>query len=413
MASVIVINGASTTSRSPKRMLTNLRQVRAQGNRVQLGDGKWRVDWEAGLRGDLYGYRPWEWVVTMEVALDRGPVSSIVHQDEQAVANMLGGLYPDVEAVRWMQNGSDPLAAAVKIVRAWTEGRSRILSYGYHGTCSAFASPPTPYDSDDNRRGTLAAEREAYVGLDWLEVVGTSNSRMRWPWDDIAAVIVECPPVDGGRDAASAWLKNIAGLIHEVGGLFVLDEVVTGFRYAPGGAAEYYDILGLPDLYCFGKTLGNGMPISALAGKAEVMEELAGREGQGGKVHYSSTFFGSPFGLAAAKWTLNELRENPPWSHLYAIGNYLKDQWNALGLPWHLVGHPTRPVLEPLEKPVPRLHGVEAENGELARRLVSLRRHLFARGHIFVAHPLYVTMATTEEDVDDLCRAAQEWEDEK
>jgi glutamate-1-semialdehyde aminotransferase len=400
-------------------MLTGLRSVRAQGNRVKLDDDRWYTDWQAALRGDLYGFLPVSFHGAMADALARGPASSIAHQDERVVAEMLGGFYP-VEAVRWMMNGSDACAAAVKIARAWT-GRAKILSYGYHGWASCFASPPTPYDSDDNRRGTLRVERNAYMRLEWLD------SRVLQPleqeaslWGDvlkdayldagIATIIVECPPVDGGREEAGQWLRDVAQYAQDCGALFILDEVVTGFRYAPGGAAEYYDILGLPDLYCFGKTLGQGVPIAALAGKAEIMEELAGREGQGGKTHASGTHFGEPLGLAAAKWTLQALREDPPWPHLYAIGNYLKDQWNALGLPWHLVGHPTRPVLEPLEKPVPRLHGVEAENGELARRLVSLRRHLFARGHIFVAHPLYVSMATTEEDVDALCEAAGEWE---
>jgi glutamate-1-semialdehyde aminotransferase len=272
MNTVTVTNQSSITSKSPKRMLTGLRSVRAQGNRVKLDDDRWYTDWQASLRGDLWGYLPCSFHGAMADALARGPASSIAHQDERIVAEMLGGLYPDVEAVRWMMNGSDACSAAVKVARAYT-ARERIASYGYHGWAPCFASPPTPYDSDDNRRGTLQAEKDTYAGIDWLDqglwVTGGLNM------DKIAAIIVECPPVDGGKEEAAAWLRQLAGLAHTNGALFILDEVVTGFRYAPGGAAEYYGILGLPDLYCFGKTLGQGVPIAALAGKAEIMEELA------------------------------------------------------------------------------------------------------------------------------------------
>lgn len=395
-----VTNGASITSKAPSRMLTGLRSLRTNGMYVQLEDGRWYTDWQAGLHGILYGAAPNWWRDAMQSAVQRGPASSITCADERIVAELLGTFYPDIKAVRFLANGSDPCAAAVKIARAYT-GHDKLLTYGYHGTCSAYAAPPTPFDPDDNRRGTLAAERDAYVPLEWeghKTIFDDLESKMD---NSIAAIIVECPPIDGENAAGFLWA--CANIAHDCGALFVLDEVVTAFRYGPGGAAEYYGLHGLVDLYCFGKTLGNGYPVAALAGKKEYMDELAGRPGQGGKVHWSGTWAGEPLGMAAAKATLRRLLEEPPWEHLYAIGEYLKGRWNDLGLPWQLVGHPTRPVLE--AAPCPPDDAYQARQD-----LTDLRRFLFQHGHIVCMHPWYVTMATTREDVDALVSAAGEWE---
>ncbi len=228
----------------------------------------------------------------------------------------------------------------------------------------------------------MQAEKEAFVPLAWGEIPKTSS------WREYAAVVIECPPQDKGQAFASKWLRGLTEKARSNGTLFVLDEVVTGFRYAPGGAAEYYRIQGRVDLYCFGKTIGNGFPVAALAGRKAIMGELTNG------VHFSGTFFGNPLSLAAAKATLCQLRLEPPWEHLYEVGGYLKEQWSALDLPWGLVGHPTRPVLKPEGLP----------------KLDDLRRFLFQRGHVIVDHPWFVTTAHTKEDVDDLVEKMRKWE---
>jgi glutamate-1-semialdehyde 2,1-aminomutase len=387
-----VTNGASTTSKSPKRMLTTLRSTRAKGNRVWLTDSRQYVDWQAGLRGDIFGYNPKWWQSALVNAMIDGPASSIAHQDERTVAAMLGQFYPDIEAVRFFLNGSDPLAAAVKLARAVT-GRDGLLCYGYHGTCSAFAAGPTDFDPDANWLGTMQAERDAYHALEWLGEIPTVNLPIATDKPYLAAVVVECPPTDFQADRVKPWLHALVHAAHAGGALFILDEVVTGFRYGPGGAAGYYDMQDKVDLYCFGKTLGNGIAVSALAGKRYVMQWLAEKPSGGGRVHYSNTFNAEPMGLAAAKATLRQLLDEPPWDHLYDVGGYLMGRWNELGLPWRLAGHPTRPVLE--------------GPGE---GLDDLRRHLFRAGHIVVKHPWYVTTATARADVDSLLRAVGRWQ---
>lgn len=394
---VEITNGASITSKSPKRMLTDLRSTKSMGCRVKLTDDHWYIDWQLGLHGILYGYCPHWWAKALMEAVLLGSASSIAHEDEQTLANLLGEFYPDIEAVRFLANGSDPCSAAVKLARAVT-GRDKILVYGYHGTGSAYAAPPTPFDADDNRLGTLQAERAAYHRLKWLGIEELASGTSDWrdfissvKWSEIAAIIIECPPVDGGQEKARYWLQGLADWAHWNDSLFVLDEVVTGFRYGPDGAAGYYGLSNKVDLYCFGKTLGNGYPIAALAGKKSIMDWLS-EAPVGGKVHWSGTWAGEPLGLAAAIAMLWQLKEQPPWKHMYALGKFLKERWNALDLPYKLKGHPTRPVME----------GTDA-------RFDDLRRYLFKHGHIVCAHPWYATMAHTRDDVEELVKLAREW----
>ena len=107
----------------------------------------------------------------------------------------------------------------------------------------------------------------------------------------------------------------------------------------------------------------------------------------------SGTFFGAPICLEAAHATLRRLRSEPPWPHLYEVGEYLKKEWNA-AVPYQLVGHPTRPIIDDATKD---------------DDFVSLRRYLFNRGNIVVDHPWYVSTAHKKEHVDALVAAAKEW----
>jgi len=378
-----ITNGASTTSRRPDRMLTEARTSMARGSVVFLGDDAARKDWQMGLHGAIYGYRPMWWRQAIIDAVSCTCATSFAAAGALRVADRLNMCYPTMEAVRFMVNGSDPCAAAVKLARAVT-GRDNLLVFGYHGTASAYCTPPEVnarpgLPAIDMRRGTMKPEQNAFVPLRWLDTVTSLDI----DWKHIAALVVECPPDDSGKPAARQWLRRLCARARRAGALVIMDEVVTGFRYQLEGATGYYGLHEHVDLVCLGKTLGNGYPVAALLGKKDIMDNLT----QG--VHFSGTFFGEPIGMAVASAFLEELHSAPPWGHLYDVGNYLKRKWNALGLEWRLVGHPTRPVLEPIAGHSP---------GE-RKRLNSLRRYLFERGHIIVDHPWYVTTEHTKADV--------------
>ena len=371
-----VVNGSSITSKAPRRTGTPLRSVAARGTRVRLEDGQWYEDWQGGLYGPCFGYAPDWWIKALKEAIWSGPASSIPAKGEVEVANLLSLLYPDIQAVRFMLNGSDPNAAAIKLARALT-GRNKILKQGYHGFASYFS------DDDGDNRGHLQAEVDSSPNLNFGDFEALLALK------DCAAVIIELPAIMGNSyddTLARAFLHACADEAHRHGALFILDEVVTGFRLAGGGAAEVYDLFGKVDLYCFGKALGNGYPISCLAGKAEVMKPLAG-----GGVHFSATFFGEPLGMAAAEATLHHLIVDKPWPYLYEMGDYLALTWNSIGLPWKIAGYPVRP------------HLVGPEEG-----LNEFRLAMFREGHILFRYPWFISTAHTAEIIDRLVEDAVE-----
>jgi glutamate-1-semialdehyde aminotransferase len=317
-------------------------------------------------------------------AIELGPISSIVHELEYIVPEILAQLYPSLRncGIRWMSDGSAACGIAAKLAREYT-GREKIVSQGYHGYHSIFATPPesaTRAVVYDMRGGCLDAEKENLIPLEWL---GDMPANL----DDVAALFLETPPIDGGKEAASEWLCHVLNLARRYGIVTVLDEVVTGLRYGPSGALGYYGVEGLIDLVCFGKTLTNGaIDCAALVGRVDIMELLT----KG--VHGSATFWGNPLALATVKAVLEQMFDFPPWRHLYSIGEYLKKKWNMLSLPYKLDGHPTRPVMT----------NVDDDFDEL-------QFYLFSKGYIIFAVPWYVTTATTKADVDSLIDAAGEW----
>ena len=202
-------------------------------------------------------------------------------------------------------------------------------------------------------------------------------------------MVVEVPSEQPYR---ADWLGCLADACQVQGSLFVLDEVKTAFRSCPGGAAETYDVMGKVDLYCFGKTLGNGYPISCLAGRKAILDELTKT------VHYSGTFFGEPLGLAAAKATLLQLQLHPPWGHLFTQGTSLMAQWNAISQGWKLGGHPTRPYLY-WGAALTSVAGLSPFCDQAA---------FLKRGHIVMREPWYMTTETDERDIYRLITAMEE-----
>ena len=191
-------------------------------------------------------------------------------------------------------------------------------------------------------------------------------------------MIVEVPPLD---EDARSFLHEIRRLCSWNGALMILDEVVTGFRLALGGAAELYDVM--PDLACYGKALSNGRGISALVGRQELMELLAE------EVFYSNTFNGDPYNCAHVIATLELLREHHDdiYGHLWGLGNLLIAGLSERGVPCG--GTAPRSVLLWPDK----------QRREFCAKLVPLG--------ILIDRPNYVSMAHTQDSVNKTVEAAR------
>lgn len=318
------------------------------GHKLKLSDGKWYTDWVCGLGSNLLGYNfePVVWAVSDQVA--KGIGFSLPHHLEYDVAEKLvwtvGARIPGFETedtrVRFAKTGSEATAMAVRLARAIT-GRDVILHCGYSGWASEFiaASPPAHGVTVDQKRII-----QTFHFNDAMEVAGKLARR------NVACVILE----QGIVDPLPGYYDELRKVCNETGTLLVIDEVVTGLRYATGGACEKYGIE--PDLVVMGKALGNGMPISAVLGRSEYLDWFSRDD----PVFCSSTHWGEALSLAAADVVLDYVGVETQ-EHLERLGGILMDYTKAAG--WNIVGHPQRSlmVFESDHQKAFFIHGMRAQ----------------------------------------------------
>lgn len=264
------------------------------------------------------------------------------HPLEVELAELLVEVIPCAEMVRYGKNGSDATSAAVRVARAYT-GRDKIACCGYHGWHDWFVGTTTRAMGVPQTTRALTLTFQ-YNGLQSLERLFDGHH------NEIAAVIME--PV-GVVEPENDFLARVKELAHRHGAVLIFDEIVTGFRLGIGGAQAYFGVT--PDLACFGKAMANGFPLSAVVGCREIMELFD-------EVFVSFTFGGEAIALAAALATINELRSEDVYHHLWNQGRRLQDGFNRFaaqsgladychctGLPPHTVMMFTAPeVADPL-----------------------------------------------------------------
>jgi glutamate-1-semialdehyde aminotransferase len=304
-----VIPGASQTmSKGPTQWVQGVAPAflrRGSGARVWDVDGREYLDFPMALGPILLGHAHPAVNEAIVRQLADGITFTLPHPLEVEVAERIVAVVPGADAVRFGKSGSDATSAAVRLARAIT-GRDRIVVAGYHGWHDWYIA------STSRRLGVPVAATELVETVALSDLDALSAALARWP-GEVACVVLE--PA-GVHEPAAGELQAVVDLAHEHGALAVFDEVITGFRLAMGGAQERYDVRA--DLVCFGKALGNGMPISALAGPAEHMDLLA-------DVFFSGTHGGETLSLAAAAATLDVLAAEPVHEHLWRLGRALQE----------------------------------------------------------------------------------------
>jgi glutamate-1-semialdehyde aminotransferase len=212
-------------------------------------------------------------------------------------------MMPWMERTRFLKSGAEAVAAAVRLARAHTD-REVVLRCGYHGWLDWCQPPGTP-----GVPPAMFALSEAIPFND----VERGRAALRLLGNRLAAVVIE-PVVE--RAPAGAWLTMLREETRRSGALLVLDEIKTGFRLAPGGAAERYHID--PDLVVLGKALANGFPLAAVGGRREVMEQAR-------RTWISSTLATEMVSLAAAEATLRVVLDAGVPEHLAQVGRRWMD----------------------------------------------------------------------------------------
>jgi glutamate-1-semialdehyde aminotransferase len=313
----------------------------ARGDGCHLWDleGRRYIDYVMGWGAALLGYNEPRVREAMIAAMDTGPVLPLAHPVELDVTRMLIEDIPCAEMAVFGKHGSDACTVAARLARVFT-GRSTILYCGYHGWQDWWAEQAGFARSGVPERPRPLIHRFRFNDLaDFTRLFDEHRA-------DLAAVMLEpSGPAEGiggpFEDTDREVLAAIAAMTRDAGAVLVYDEILTGFRY-PGGSVQQATGI-VPDLACFGKALGGGMPLSALVGSAKIFEQAMDR------THYGPTYRGEIFSLAAARAALQIYRREPVAEHVWRHGLALQQGADALcaelGVRARMVGPPFRMAL--------------------------------------------------------------------
>jgi len=261
------------------------------GSHVWDVDGNEYIDFINGLGCITLGYGDPDVKSAVQTQLEAGTIFSLPHPLEVEVAEKLVDVIPCAEMVRFGKNGSDATAAAIRLARAYTR-RDHVAVCGYHGWQDWYIGSTTRNLGVPEATQKLT-HKFSYNNIDSLAAIFKDRP------DGVAAVIMEAMNV---TPPATGFLESVRDLSHRHGAVFIFDEVVTGFRFANGGAQEYFGVT--PDLAAFGKGIANGFPLSLVTGKAGIMRLME-------DIFFSTTFGGETLSLAAAQAVLEKYQRLP------------------------------------------------------------------------------------------------------
>jgi glutamate-1-semialdehyde 2,1-aminomutase len=288
--------------------------VRGKGCRVWDPDGREFIEYGMGLRAVTLGHAHPEVVDAACRQMHMGNNFGRPAPIEVECAETLLSMLPRADMVKFAKDGSTVNTAALKLARAYT-GRPMIAICRDHPFFSYndWFIGTTPMDA-----GILPQDKIHTVSFRYNDIDSLAELFKNHP-DRIACVMLEAARTEEPRDD---FLHRARDLCHSNGALFVLDEMITGFRFANGGAQQVYDIQ--PDLACFGKAMANGFSLSALVGRREIME-LGGIRHSGKRVFLLSTTHGAEYpSLAAAIATMRIYQREPVVQRLYEAGDRLR-----------------------------------------------------------------------------------------
>ena len=417
--------------------------VEGSGARIVDSRGRRFIDYSCGGGSLILGYgHPAVVEAVRRQAARSMQFVSIRNPLAIRLAERFTGMVRWADRVRFALSGAEAVMFALRLARAFT-GREKVLKFdgAYHGNCdyglwdaapSAAPAPAPPADgaglgvgADADADGGVEADANAGAGgpapgsagipraiRDLVRVAPYNDLEaarriVRAEWRSLAAVIVE--PVQRSYAAHPEFLAGLRELCAAHGVALVFDEVVTGFRHARGGAAEVFGVE--PDLGAFGKALGGGIPISAVAGRGEVMDHADPRRGDAasGYAYVTTSQAGNPLAAAAALATLGEIARPGVLEDMHASAEALKEGLRDLvrrrGLEAQVVGF--GPLWDVAFSPRPIFDRRSAARADAARNLrfhVGLIRHGVM---VRAGGRSYFSTAHREGEVEETLRAAE------
>lgn len=281
---------------------------KGKGAHVWDVDGNEYIDYTMGVGPLSLGYAYDKVDEAIKEQLKEGITFSMPHPLEVEVAELIHRIVPNAESIRYSRGGADVVSGAVRVSRAYT-GRNKVLCCGYHGWHDWYISVT------DRNKGIPQSIQDMTFTFNYNDIQSVIDSID----DDTACIVLEPFVFEEPKDN---FLQKLRDVCTKNGIVLVFDEMWTGFRISLGGAQEYFGIKA--DLACFSKAIANGMPLSVLTGKKEIMSLLDK------DVFFFNTFGGETLSLAAAKATINEMIEKNVQTYLAKQGNKLKAGYNSI-----------------------------------------------------------------------------------
>jgi glutamate-1-semialdehyde 2,1-aminomutase len=311
---------------------------RAKGSRIEDVDGKTYIDYIGSWGPNILGHAPTVVTNTIHEVAKDGISFGIPNPFEVEMARTITEWVPSVEKVRMCSSGTEATMSAIRLARGFTK-RDYIVKFDgcYHGHSDSLlvaAGSGALTHGEPDSAGVPAAFAEKTIVLPYndpeaLEKIFTDQG------EQIAAIIVESYPANAGLVFPKpGYLDLLSSITKKYGALLIFDEVMTGFRLGKAGVQGIENLT--PDLSCFGKVIGGGLPVGAFGGRADVMDLLAPI----GPVYQAGTLSGNPLAMAAGLAQLKELGKISGFPRLEELGahfeNGLRSLMDAKGIPYRL-----------------------------------------------------------------------------
>ena len=305
---------------------------RAKGSRLWDVDGNEYIDYVCSWGPMILGHAHPKVIRAVQEAARDGTSFGTPNLREIRLAQLVTEAFPSIQRVRFVNSGTEATMSAIRLARGFTK-RDKIVKFEgcYHGHADAllvkagsggatFDVPDSAGVPADFARNTLTLPLNDFSALDTVN------------WREIACAIIEPIPANMGLiPLRPGFLERLRTLTRDSGALLVLDEVISGFRVARGGAQELYGIQA--DLTALGKIIGGGLPVGAFGGRADVMDLLA----PNGPVYQAGTLSGNPLAMAAGIATLEELSHGGTYEKLERMAAALGGEWKKI-----VTGHHAR-----------------------------------------------------------------------
>lgn len=379
----LIPGGSQTGSKRPQAFAYGAYPIyasKAYGSHIEDIDGNTYIDLVNALGPIILGYNYQTVNDAILSQLEKGSLAGLLWPVEVEAAQLITEVVPCAQMVRYFKGGGEATAAAARLARAYT-GREIILNCGYRGW-------PDVWVAAHNDGGVPKCLESTIVTFPFGDIDALEQKLAAYK-NKVAAIFID---VTARNIEAGSYLAQVKELAHQHGSLFIMDEIVTGFRLAPGGAQEYFNVT--PDLAVFAKGIANGMPLSCVVGRSDVMETMA-------KQTISLTYGGEALSLAAAIACIKEIRDKNAPAHLWKIGQQLCTGLNkaakTTGIPFTCHGLAPMTMMQFND-----VQGTQSQIvwsyflQEMAKRGVLLRR-----GGLN-----FVTLSHSEEDITHIVNAA-------